>query len=121
MTNEAQDAGNYSIEQHRANVVAMGDGEKPFCYGPFCADCTTSDDDDCNDCPEAGVCVCDYTTERIEFGQAWNREQHADAEAAAKHAAIMARITRILSAVASRPVGLPAADEYYKEVGYFFE
>ena len=66
---EAQDAGNYSITQHQANVVALGDGENP------------GDE---------------------------------------RHAAIMARITRILSAVANRPVVQPAADVYFKEVGYFF-
>jgi len=37
-----------------------------------------------------------------------------------RHAAIMAMIARIIGVVAARPVGLPAADEYYKEVGYFF-
>ena len=106
-----------AIREH--NVVALGDGEaRPdiaICSvcgwrGPV-AECETDEEGDWENgyykvdlCPkcEDGGSVDDY-----DFSE--------------YPAEIMARITRILSAVASRPVGLPAADEYYKEVGYFFK
>ena len=118
MTNEAQDAGNYSIEQHQYNVVALGDGENPSgvmgclrCGGDGRQMVAADGFFECQNCG-ALYELDDMHPTPERWAELWRhieatREncttaQHADAEAAAKHAAIMARITKIVTETAPR-------------------